>query len=69
MVRHFDGGTASGASLTIGSGTFIDGFEDGLIGVKPGDKTTLKLKFRMNIRQTRIWQAKDVTFGCNCQLY
>ena len=36
--KTFDGGTASGASLTIGSGTFIDGFEDGLIGVKPGDK-------------------------------
>ena len=32
----FEGGTASGASLTIGSDSFIDGFEDGLIGVKPG---------------------------------
>lgn len=28
----FDGGTAQGYDLTIGSDTFIDGFEDGLIG-------------------------------------
>ena len=29
----FDGGTAQGAPLTIGSDSYIDGFEDGLIGV------------------------------------
>ena len=28
----FDGGTAQGYDLTIGSGNFIAGFEDGLIG-------------------------------------
>ena len=32
----FDGGTAQGYDLTIGSGNFIAGFEDGLIGVMPG---------------------------------
>lgn len=31
--------------LEIGSNTFIDGFESGLIGKKPGDKVTLNLKF------------------------
>lgn len=32
--KAFDGGTAKGYDLTIGSGSFIDGFEDGLIGKK-----------------------------------
>lgn len=41
----FEGGTAQEASLTIGSGRFIDGFEDGLIGVKPGETVDLNLTF------------------------
>ncbi len=41
----FDGGTAQGASLTIGSGQFIDGFEDGLVGVMPGETVDLNLTF------------------------
>ena len=60
--KTFDGGTASGASLTIGSGKFIDGFEDGLIGVKPGDKTTLKLKFPDEYKTNTDLAGKDVTF-------
>lgn len=41
----FEGGTAAGADLTIGSGSFIPGFEDGLIGKKVGDDVTLELTF------------------------
>lgn len=41
----FDGGTASGYDLTLGSGSFIDGFEDGLIGAKAGEKKSLDLTF------------------------
>jgi len=41
----FDGGSAEGYSLTIGSGTFIEGFESGLIGSKIGDNLDLNLKF------------------------
>ena len=41
----FDGGTATGASLTIGSGQFIDGFEDGLIGHEIGETVELPLTF------------------------
>ena len=41
----FDGGTAQGHHLEIGSGSFIDGFEDGLIGKKVGETTTLNLTF------------------------
>ncbi len=41
----FDGGTASGQSLTLGSNSYIDGFEDGLVGVKPGETVDLDLTF------------------------
>ena len=41
----FDGGTAAGQSLGIGSGSFIEGFEEGLIGVMPGETVDLNLTF------------------------
>lgn len=41
----FNGGTAQGAVLEIGSNSFIDGFEEGLIGVKVGEKVALDLTF------------------------
>lgn len=41
----FAGGTAAGYDLTIGSGSFIAGFEDGLIGVMPGETVDLNLSF------------------------
>lgn len=44
----FDGGTASGSDLEIGSGRFIDGFEDGIIGMKTGESKTLELTFPEN---------------------
>jgi len=40
----FEGGTGS-TDLELGSHTFIDGFEDGLVGVKKGDVVTLNLTF------------------------
>jgi len=43
--KTFEGGSAQGASLTIGSGQFIDGFETGLIGAYEGEKVSLPLKF------------------------
>ncbi|MBQ9136754.1 MAG: trigger factor [Lachnospiraceae bacterium] len=44
----FEGGTATDQSLAIGSGSFIDGFEDGLIGVMPGETVELNLTFPEN---------------------
>ena len=41
----FDGGTAADYNLEIGSGTFIEGFEEGLIGVKKGETVELNLTF------------------------
>lgn len=44
----FEGGTAEGYDLELGSGSFIDGFEDGLVGVSKGDKRSLDLVFPEN---------------------
>lgn len=44
----FDGGSDQGYDLIIGSGSFIDGFEDGLIGHKKGEEVTLDLTFPEN---------------------
>ena len=41
----FDGGSATGQSLTIGSGTMIDGFESGLIGAQIGTTKTIEVTF------------------------
>ena len=41
----FSGGTATDQNLEIGSGSFIDGFETGLIGVKKGETVELNLSF------------------------
>lgn len=46
----FEGGTSpeGGYDLLIGSGNFIDGFEDGLIGAKKGETVELDLTFPEN---------------------
>ena len=44
----FDGGTDTGYDLSIGSGSFIPGFEEGLIGVKKGETVDLNLTFPEN---------------------
>ncbi len=41
----FEGGKAEGYDLVLGSGSFIPGFEDGLVGVKEGDDKDLPLTF------------------------
>jgi trigger factor len=57
----FDGGTAKGYDLTIGSNQFIDGFEDGLIGAKKGDKVSLNVTFPENY-QNKDLAGKPVVF-------
>ena len=57
----FDGGTASGASLVIGSGSYIDGFESGLIGVKKGETVDLNLTFPEDYGAADL-AGKDVIF-------
>lgn len=41
----FEGGTAQGYDLEIGSGSFIPGFEEGLVGAKLGAEVALNLTF------------------------
>lgn len=41
----FDGGTGFDSYLELGSGQFIPGFEDQLIGVKAGDNAVLNINF------------------------
>jgi len=43
--KPFDGGKAEGYSLEIGSGSFIPGFEDGMIGMKKGETRDIKVTF------------------------
>ena len=57
----FDGGTDKGYDLTIGSGTFIEGFEEGLVGKNIGDTVDLNLTFPENYGSTDL-AGKDVVF-------
>ncbi len=41
----FDGGTAQGYDLKLGSGSFISGFEEGLVGASVGDTLDVKATF------------------------
>ncbi len=41
----FDGGSAEGSDLILGSGRMIEGFESGLLGARAGDERTLNLSF------------------------
>ena len=56
----FDGGTAQGYLLEIGSNTFIDGFEEGLIGVNVGDTVDLDLTFPENYQSADLAGAAVV---------
>ncbi len=58
----FDGGTASGYKLTIGSGGFIEGFEDGLIGVMPGETVDLNLTFPDPYQKNPDLAGQEVVF-------
>ncbi|GEK07049.1 trigger factor [Schleiferilactobacillus harbinensis] len=52
--KPFDGGKADNYSLEIGSGSFIPGFEDQLVGHKSGDNVDVKVTFPED------YQAKDL---------
>ena len=57
----FSGGTASGYDLTIGSGTFIPGFEEGLIGAEIGKQINLNLTFPEDYKSAEL-AGQDVVF-------
>ncbi len=59
----FEGGTAADQSLEIGSGSFIPGFEDGLVGVMPGETVDLNLTFPENYGNADL-AGQAVVFTC-----
>ena len=58
----FDGGSASGAFLVLGSDSFIDGFEEGLVGVRPGETVELDLAFPENYANNPDLAGQAVKF-------
>lgn len=58
----FDGGTASGYRLTIGSGGVIPGFEAGLVGVMPGETVDLELTFPESYDPNPDLAGQEVVF-------
>ena len=57
----FDGGTAEDYPLEIGSGTFIPGFEDGVIGMMKGETKDIDLTFPENYGNEDL-AGQDVVF-------
>lgn len=57
----FEGGTAQGQTLEIGSGHFIPGFEDQMIGMKIGEEKDLQVKFPDEYHAENL-KGKDAVF-------
>jgi len=57
----FDGGSADGVPLVLGSSSMIPGFEEGLIGAKAGEHRTLELKFPEEYRAEHL-AGKEAKF-------
>lgn len=57
----FDNGSSSNYDLVLGSGSFIDGFESGLVGHKVGETVTLDLTFPSDYEKTDL-AGQPVTF-------
>lgn len=64
----FDGGTVNNYELTIGSGTFIDGFEDGIIGMKKGQTKDLDLTFPEEYSSEEL-AGQEVVFKVTLQSF
>lgn len=59
---EFDGGSAEGYDLTLGSGTFIDGFEEQIVGHMPGDSFDVTVTFPEDYRSTDL-AGKEAVFA------
>lgn len=58
----FDGGTATGTTLTLGAGGWIDGFEDGMVGMKAGETKTIDATFPDPYKNNPDLAGKTVQF-------
>lgn len=61
--KNFEGGSAKNYELELGSGSFIPGFEDQLVGAKAGDHRDVKVKFPE--QYTPELAGKDAVFSCD----
>lgn len=60
--KTFDGGSGKDASVEAGpTKNYIEGFESGIVGMKVGEKKTLKLKFPSDYQNAEV-AGKDVSF-------
>ena len=59
----FDGGKGTDYPLTIGSGAFIPGFEEQLVGFEIGQKGEVNVKFPEDYQAENL-AGKDATFKC-----
>ena len=60
----FDGGKGSDYALTLGSGTFIPGFEDQLVGANTGNHVEVKVTFPEEY-QAKELAGKEAVFQCD----
>lgn len=58
----FEGGTATGTTLTLGAGGWIDGFEDGMVGMKAGETKTIDATFPDPYKNNPDLAGKTVQF-------
>ena len=61
----FEGGTATGFPLTLGSGQFVPGFEDQVIGMKVGETKDINITFPEQYVENLA--GKDVVFKVTVQ--
>ena len=59
--KAFDGGKAENYSLEIGSGSFIPGFEEQLVGLKEGDEKEINVTFPKDYHAEEL-KGKDAVF-------
>ena len=60
---QFPGGTAENQTLTLGSGAFIPGFEEQLVGSRPGDEVRVRVTFPAQYHAPEL-AGKDAEFVC-----
>ena len=61
--EQFAGGTAEHQTLVLGSGTFIPGFEEQLMGCRPGDQVTVHVTFPQQYHAEHL-AGKAAEFRC-----
>lgn len=64
----FDGGTANNYDLVVGQGGMIEGFEDGIVGMKKGETKNLPLTFPEDYYVSSL-AGKDVNFQITLQAF